>query len=191
MFGTTAAPTRATTWKNQPSVDGSGLVSTSTPFATGATGCPETPTPNALDTTSLAQRWLHDGAANNGLELRATAESDTFAFKGFYSSRATDVTKRPSLSITLNHMPGLPTPASPPNKSVLTNATPTLTANTASDADGDTVKYWFRVTTTADAEVGYHAADSNWQTSPTYVIPAGSLTDGVTYWWNVWTSTAP
>ncbi len=184
VFGTTAAPTAATTWNNQAGLDGAGLVS-STSFAVGAAGCPEAS--KALDTTSLAQRWLHDGAANNGLELRATAENDTYAFKGFYSSRAADLTKRPSLSITLNHVPGLSTPASPPNKSVLTNATPTLTANTASDADGDTVQYWFRVTTTADAEVGYHAADSNWQTSPTYVIPAGSLTDGVSYWWHVWT----
>ncbi|MGI9079227.1 MAG: DNRLRE domain-containing protein [Acidimicrobiales bacterium] len=60
------------------------MVST-TSFAAGATGCAGTY--ETLDITSLAQRWLHDGATNYGMELAAANESDPNAVKYFYSGR--------------------------------------------------------------------------------------------------------
>ncbi len=71
--------------------------------------------------------------------------------------------------------------------SVISTATPTFTVNPATDADGDTIYYWFRATTASDAETGFKAVDSGWVTTTSYTAPAGALADGVTYSWHVWT----
>ncbi|MFN2606778.1 MAG: PA14 domain-containing protein, partial [Acidimicrobiales bacterium] len=185
VTGLGAAFSAATTWNNQPGVDGSGVVST-TSFSHGATGCPEGW--DNLDTTGLAQRWLHDGAANNGLRIAAADETDTNAAKAYRSGEA-GASLAPTLYVTYNHLPDMATPAAaaPPDGAVLGTPTPTLAVNAATDPDGQAVKYWFRITTNPDAETG-PKIDSGWTDATSWAPPAGALVDGGTYWWHTWTS---
>ncbi len=69
--------------------------------------------------------------------------------------------------------------------------TPTLTWQTVTDADGDTVKYWAKVATGADGASG-QVVSSGWLTAPasgpmSWTVPAGVLRDGVPYTWTVTT----
>lgn len=65
---------------------------------------------------------------------------------------------------------------------------------------GDVVRYWFRATPSPDAETGakfdsgwFAPGDARFPACPTtgstcgYTVPPGSLADGVTYSWHVWT----
>ncbi len=173
----------STTWNTRPPLDASGVVSTPS-FAAGATGCAGAY--QAIDVTSLAQRWLHDGATNYGLELAAANETDPNAVKYFYSGRSANY---PLLTINYDHLPTTSTPISPANATVVATATPTLTATVATDADlGDPISYWFRGTPAPNAENGAKMVDSGIVSSPTYTVPKGALADGVTYYWDVITS---
>jgi RHS repeat-associated protein len=86
------------------------------------------------------------------------------------------------------------TPAQWPNQADLRpvsgatsmTTTPTLTSPPMGDADGDPVRYWFRVTTSGDAEGG-QVVNSGWISSPSFTVPPGSLQDGVSYYWKVFT----
>ena len=78
------------------------------------------------------------------------------------------------------------TPATPTDKQVVVDTQPTLKVNPVTDADGDTVKYYFRVSTSSDAETGA-VINSGWIDSPQWSIPDGILQDGTTYYWHVYT----
>ena len=175
-----------TTWNTAPPLDGAGVVS-STSFAYGASGCPAARA--NLDLTSLARRWILDGAANHGLELRAGDEFDPAANKGF-NSGDTGVEYAPTLYVTYNRLPGQASAASPANNATVSSATPRLSVNPATDPDGDTVEYFFRITATADAETGAKAESRWWSTDTFFDVPAGYLQDGVTYYWHAWTRDA-
>ena len=202
--GLAAAPTVDTTWNLPVAVDSSGLVSTQSFARHDAAGstCPGAPAEH-LDTTSLARRWLTDGATNYGLELRAASDTDPYAYKAFYSAEASNNTLLlPTLFITHNRLPAAATPAGPANGVVLVNDSPVLMANPVTDPDGDRPKYWFRVGTGPNVEGG-HGLDSGWidptvdeyvdcpPGSPTDVIcwkvPGGALSDGL-YSWHVFTA---
>jgi RHS repeat-associated protein len=75
----------------------------------------------------------------------------------------------------------------PVDGSVITTLTPTLTSNTVVDANGDTVKYKFRLATGADGKSGA-LATSGWLTTPSWTVPAGTLQDGGSYTWVAITS---
>ncbi len=78
---------------------------------------------------------------------------------------------------------GTTTPAA---GSVLVNPTPTLTAQPGTDANGDTLKYQFRITTGADGASGIVAVSDPITAAPiSWQVPAGVLQDGVTYSWVV------
>ncbi|OJX75377.1 MAG: hypothetical protein BGO91_18960 [Leifsonia sp. 71-9] len=74
--------------------------------------------------------------------------------------------------------------AAPIDGSILVNATPTLTGGAGTDANGDTLKYQFRLTTGSDGKSGIVAVSDVKTTAPyTWTVPAGVLQDGVRYSW--------
>ncbi len=197
VAGVGSAFTAATTWATQPPLDAAGVVSTPS-FSHGATGC-EASAEN-LDVTSLAQRWMGGGAANFGVSPRAADETKTDQFKVFYSGEnASGPVLAPALSITYDRLPAQATAVAPLSGAV-TTATPTLSVTKATDPDGDHVQYWFRATPATDAETGHKVIDSGWIDDNTfppppgqspdavyYPVSPGALSDGVTYYWHVWT----
>ena len=191
LYGLGSRPTAATTWNSQPPLDSAGLVSSGTwkhgVFGSACSGSSS----HMMDTTSLATRWLRDGAPNNGLTLRAANELDAGGYKTLHSGEWVDVqgqhSSAPFLFVKFNRPPAMASPTAPADGEVVSTATPTLSVAPATDPDGDAVKYWFRATTNPDAETGHHVVQSGWITQPTYTVPTGALADGVTYSWHVWT----
>ncbi|HYQ68088.1 PA14 domain-containing protein [Actinophytocola sp.] len=87
-----------------------------------------------------------------------------------------------TLTIDLGDAPPAPVQIAPPDNSVQTNLTPTLAVDSASDQDGDAVKYCFRVATGNDGKSGV-VVESGCQSGPTWTVPSGVLQDGVAYTW--------
>ncbi|TAH33000.1 hypothetical protein EYC58_02490 [Candidatus Saccharibacteria bacterium] len=81
--------------------------------------------------------------------------------------------------------PTMPTPVEPADKQVTINTQPTLRVNPSSDAEGEAIKYYFRVATSTDAETGA-VINSGWIDSTQWTIPEGILQDGSTYYWHVY-----
>ena len=76
---------------------------------------------------------------------------------------------------------------SPANRSVVSTATPTLTAAPETDPSQSDYDYDFQILSSLDG-TGV-VVDSGWMTDQTsWTVPAGSLHDGVTYWARVQTS---
>lgn len=130
--------------------------------------------------------------------MRAADELDPYSYKAFYSGEGTsDPARIPTLFITYNRPPNATTGLGPADGSVITTPTPILSANRTTDPDpGDTVRYWFRATTQADAETGAKVVDSGWLTSTPpgtscpddkicFPVPDGAFADGQRYWWHV------
>jgi RHS repeat-associated protein len=191
VHGIDATLSAATVWNNRPGIEGPLVSSTAL-----APGCDTSW--NAFDTTSLARRWLTDGAPNNGLRISAADPIEPAAFKWFYSG---DTSAHPLLYITYAKVPGFSNPVAPATGSVLNTATPILAASTATDPDGDVVKYWFRATPAPDAQSGAKSIDSGWLTATPagtdcasgqicYRAPVGALAEGVTYYWQMITGDA-
>lgn len=78
------------------------------------------------------------------------------------------------------------TPVEPADKQVTVSTQPTLRVNPVGDADGDAVQYYYRVSTSADAETGA-VINSGWTSATQWTIPDGILQDGTTYYWHVYT----
>gem|GEM_PF-1400120 len=183
LVGLAAPFSATTTWNNQPATTAPEVSATS---VSHANGCGGAVTQN-LDATALAQRWLKDGAANNGLLLYHNPENANATDYTYASSSDDSPANAPSLSITYNHLPDMASAASPADGAVVVTPTPTLSVNPATDPDGQTVKYWFRVNTGPDAETG-PKIDSGWIDSTSWAPSAGALLDGGRYWWHTWTS---
>lgn len=77
-------------------------------------------------------------------------------------------------------------PIEPADQQVMVGTQPTLKVNSVGDADGDVVKYYFRVSTSPSAEGGA-VINSDWITTPQWTVPDGILQDGTTYYWHVYT----
>jgi RHS repeat-associated protein len=180
---TTVGP--GVTWSNQPQVAATAASARSFAHLSGVGSlCPAGY--ENLDVTRLAESWLTTAGTNLGVELRASNEADSNSFKWFNAAESGSAVA-PYLSVTYDNMPNPAVASSPPDASVLATATPTLTVATATDPDGDPVTYWFRISTAPDAESGAHQFDSQFQASTSATVPAGALSDGVTYYWHVWT----
>ena len=121
---------------------------------------------NAGDFGAVWSFWSEEGAYKS--------------FKPYYNLQA---------SITYDTPTPISTAVSPANGQVLVDTQPTLKANPVSDADGDTVQYYFRVSTNSDAETGA-VINSGWISSPQWTVPDGILQDGTTYYWHVYTKGA-
>lgn len=105
-------------------------------------------------------------------------EGGYMSFKPYYTVYANVVYDTPT---------PVATPISPTNKQVVvTTEANTLRVNPVSDADGDGVQYYFRVSTGSDGESGA-VINSDWITSSQWTIPDGILQDGTTYYWHVYT----
>jgi len=178
----------ATTWNNRPTPEAT-TVAASGPVAAGATGCPANWV--TIPATPIAQDWLRHGQPNHGVEVRAASETSPANYRAFYSREAAGAANAPTLYITWNRQPPATTLVDPAGGAVVPTVSPTLKANKVADPDGDTVKYFFRATTGADAESGYVAVSSGWITPSGaagdcpatgsvcgYTVPAGLLQDG-------------
>ena len=186
ILGLASALANGTTWANQPAVSGPVLSAPS--FAFGATGCPGNFA--GFDITALAQGWA-DGAANNGVELRAASDADPQNFRAYYSSESGIPAAYPTLAINYNHRPSMPTALSPADKAVVTTLRPPLVINPATDDDHDPLTYFFRITDSPDAETGAKVAETpGFVAGTTYTPPVGALMEGVTYWWHAYAADA-
>lgn len=91
-----------------------------------------------------------------------------------------------SLSVTYDTPTPVATPIEPADKQVTINTQPTLRVNPVSDADGEAVQYYYRVSTSPDAETGA-VINSGWTPATQWTVPDGILQDGTTYYWHVYT----
>ncbi|HZN14363.1 MAG TPA: PA14 domain-containing protein, partial [Acidimicrobiales bacterium] len=171
----------STHWNDQPGLDGQGAYDIST-FADGDDPDCDAPAWEQFDVTALAQRWLDTSAPNYGLELRSTNEGDPAGYRRF-SGYVTNQT--PHVNVTYNTPPNPPLPISPADGTVFTNSTtPTLSATSASDPDGDSnIKYLFRIASGPDADTGA-VVESGIIPTTTWTPPVGALQDGGTYYWH-------
>lgn len=129
----------------------------------------------STDITSLAAAWAANGNGTNTLGIRATDETDEYAWKRFNSGNAASGT--PYLSVTYNTKPGAATPLSPLTGAATNDTTPTLSAK-ATDADGNTVRLTFEV----------------WTSSGTAALQSGQsvyVASGATATWTPGTALAP
>lgn len=125
--------------------------------------------------TSLADYWYKNGT--------------TSAYVGLVGdeSGATGITPFDS-TIEINvALPSVATTMAQPsvNDSVLSTLTPTLSANPVANPNGGDTRYRFEIRTPSGDGV---VVSSGLVTAPTWQVPAGSLSDNVTYSVRVWTN---
>lgn len=198
LSGAAQAPSRNTTWRNQPGRDVWG-VAKSVSYAGGqgyvyfSESVPEsatTPTPTKPPLVALAQRWFNSYTNNRGIVLEAANERDPALFRQYYSGEYGAL--GPRLTITYNRPVPATTLLSPADQSATATTTPTFQAAAVTDPDvntsgqtpnGDVPWYDFRVFDATGAQV----ATSSWQTGTSWAPPAGALRDGNQYRVEVWT----
>jgi hypothetical protein len=170
----TSAWDASTLWSTQPGFEAS-------PSSISTTGCPNGWT--STDVTGLVGYWHAGTYPNYGLLIKANSETDSAAAKSFASNESG---LPPTLVITYDSAPTASTPTAPPDGGIVTSRTPTLTSTISTDADaGDTVQYWFRVSTGAGGNSGSIVANSGWIPGTSWTVPDGALEDGGTYYWQV------
>lgn len=131
-----------------------------------------------VDVTDWVQNWASGTWANNGIRIDTAGQGQT-SWKKLAATENTDGSAS-YIDVTYDNAPVL-TSVAPAAGIMVTNTTPTLTA-TATDADGDPLQYWFRVSTGAAGTNG-RVADSGWVSSSSWQVPAGVLQDGAAYHW--------
>lgn len=104
------------------------------------------------------------------------------------SSESGVIGTSPVWTLRTNTPPPTSTLSAPTDGQVVSTLTPGFVGSTVTDADGDPVKYWFRVATGPDANSGQIVANSGWLTSPSWTVPSGALQDGLVYYVRVDTS---
>ncbi|MGW2399471.1 DNRLRE domain-containing protein [Kitasatospora sp. NPDC001664] len=172
----TASATTATRWTAQPGWNKKWASSTSTKGYSSTCGDGWVNT----DITTLAQAWANNGNANNTLGIRATDETDEYAWKKFNSGNAASNT--PYLSVTYNTKPGSAAPISPLSGALTNDSTPTLTGK-ASDPDGNTVQLSYEIWAangTAALQTGKSAFVASGTNAPW--TPATALAPGAYKW---------
>lgn len=97
-------------------------------------------------------------------------------FKPYYDMRATVKYDTPT-PMTKASLPA--------DKSTVVTTQPTLKVNSITDADGDAMKYYFRVATNPDAQTGA-VINSGWISSNEWKVPEFILQDGQTYYWKAY-----
>ncbi len=117
-------------------------------------------------------------AGNFGAQWSLWGEEGAYkSYKPYYDLRA---------DITYDTPTPIATPVEPADKQVTITTQPTLRVNGVSDADGEPVEYYYRVSTSPDAETGA-VINSGWIYSTQWTIPDGILQDGTTYYWHTYT----
>ncbi|MFE7594733.1 DNRLRE domain-containing protein [Kitasatospora sp. NPDC057512] len=141
------------------------------------------------DVTSLAKTWASAKAATGSVALKAVDENDTYAWKRFYSSEATE-DRIPRLTVTFNYRPrtGSNLQAGPPFHSEggvykVNSLTPTLRFTTEDVNEDDKVQGTFEVKDKATGEVvtqfnsGFVRAGG----TASATVPVGKLVSGRAY----------
>ena len=170
----------STTWNSQPGT-GSTVVASGS-FAHGNTGCAAAW--ESFDLTSSAAAWVANPTGNYGVRINAN-ESSTAGFKAFASSAA-GASTAPQMVVTYDNYPSNATQATPTSGAAVATTVQPLTINPGSDVDGDTLKYWYTVSTDPSGTSGQVLA-SGWVTATSWTPPVGALVDGTTYYWTVYT----
>ncbi|MFI5530534.1 DNRLRE domain-containing protein [Kitasatospora sp. NPDC051853] len=169
----TGSASTATRWTAQPGWNKKWASSTSTKGYSSSCGDGWVNT----DVTTLVQAWANNGNANNTLGIRATDETDEYAWKKFNSGNAASNT--PYLSVTYNTKPGAATPISPLSGALTNDSTPTLTGK-ATDPDGNTVQLSYEIWAangTAALQTGksaFAASGTNAPWTPTTALAPGA-----------------
>ncbi len=172
LYGTTASKLFAVSWGtdfgynciHEPSRSASSLVGTNDWMNNSAT----------IDWMMRNNQW-------GGWMCLWGYESAALSYKAFHSGYL-------EMYVEYDTPVPMATPVTPTNKSVIVNTQPSLRVNPVVDADGDPVKYYFRVATNPDGETGA-VINSGWVSDTQWTIPDNILQDGQTYYWHVYTST--
>jgi len=144
----------------------------------------------SADITRLAQTWSSAKADTGSVALKATDEADTYSWKRFYSSNATDQDKIPTLEVTYNYRPynGANLQAGAPFISSggifkVNTTTPILRFSTEDRNGDEQVVGTYEITDTATGKVvATVEADPVPANSTSQVkVPAGKLVSGKTY----------
>ncbi|WP_455351214.1 DNRLRE domain-containing protein [Streptomyces sp. SYSU K217416] len=167
----TSTPSTASRWTAQPSWNRKWATSTQTKGS--GTGCEDGWV--TADITTLTRAWGANAYDLNTLGIRASDETDPYAWKRFNSRNA--ATNVPILSVTYNNPPGTPTSTalSPSSyntfnkRTYATSVTPTFSAKVA-DPDGGTVRAQFEVT----ADPAFNDAGTYAWTGASGAVASGS-----------------
>lgn len=122
--------------------------------------------------------WASKGMAidtagvNSGLRLAATEQGST---------------TNASIVVTYNTLPVAGQPTAPADGATVTTDRPTLAGTSGSDADGNSLCYWFRVSTNPDGSTG-SLLNSGCLGAPSWTVPNGALVNGTTYYWRLHTT---
>ena len=127
-----------------------------------------------IDLTNPIATWVAFQQANKAFFLTGEETAGVFTYKRFATT----------LTIVYNRPPNVPTAISPAIDGTVATSTPTLKLNAATDPDGQTVSYVFRVATNPDGTGGF--VHSPVMSTPEWTVPAGSLRNGVTYYWQAY-----
>lgn len=90
------------------------------------------------------------------------------------------------LNVNYTTLPGASQLESPGDGAAVVTTEPAFKASTATDPDGDRVRYRFNIATNPDGVSGT-IVNSGWLDSPRWSAPPGVLEDGQTYYWTVQT----
>lgn len=90
------------------------------------------------------------------------------------------------LNLTYTTLPNASQLESPGDGAAVVTTEPPFKASTATDPDGDRVRYRFNIATNPDGVSGT-VVNSGWLDSPRWSAPPGVLEDGQTYYWTVQT----
>ncbi|MDN3026666.1 DNRLRE domain-containing protein [Streptomyces sp. S.PB5] len=173
-----------TRWSNQPAR----LQKIATSTETRSGSCKNAGWVSA-DVTSLARTWASAKAETGSIALKAADESDTYAWKRFYSSEST-AEQIPQLTVSYNYRPraGSNLQAGPPFYSQggiyrVNSTTPTLRFTPEDSDNDDSVRGTYQITDVATGKVVTSVVADPVPTGETskVVVPAGKLTDGRTY----------
>ncbi|WP_331752086.1 DNRLRE domain-containing protein [Streptomyces sp. NBC_00829] len=173
-----------TRWSNQPAR----LQKIATSTETRGTTCNNAGWVNA-DVTSLAQTWSSAKAETGHIALKAANESDTYAWKRFYSSEST-AGQIPQLTVSYNYRPkaGTNLQAGPPFYTQggiyrVNSTTPTLRFTPEDSNNDDMVRGTYQITDLATGQVVTSVVAEPVPTGETskVVVPAGKLLNGKTY----------
>ncbi|MFJ7903160.1 DNRLRE domain-containing protein [Streptomyces sp. NPDC096198] len=143
----------------------------------------------SADVTELAKTWASAKSATGSVALKAADESDTYSWKRFYSSEATD-DRIPRLTVTFNYRPrnGSNLQAGPPFYSQdgvykVGSLTPTLRFTTEDVNEDDMVQGTFEVKEKATGEVValFNSAFVRSGGTAAAKVPAGKLVSGRAY----------
>ncbi|MEW9555294.1 DNRLRE domain-containing protein [Nonomuraea sp. NPDC050783] len=140
--------------------------------------------------TSLAQYWADQGYKESGMGLRASSESDEYAWKRFHSGNAP--AHVPVISVTYNSYPDTPvstwvSPYVDYGGTIWTNTlTPQLRTHVR-DPDGGNVRGKFDLyqgeTMLLDDHYGAYVASNGFSGA---TVPAGKLANGKSYMFRSW-----